>query len=155
MNVNCLLGWGKPLGINIGSSVLLVILFFNAFSIGLFGAMNVCFVEEKVAYLSCLFGTCAFLGWLAGIGSSLVWRKGLRCSEIKYIHNQNIKSFCALLFIQFFMIIMLKSRLVYTQWQEFSSDMGSRTVKRIGDVSKLRIYQFPQVCARVYVCVCV
>ncbi|KAI7732060.1 hypothetical protein M8C21_013748, partial [Ambrosia artemisiifolia] len=27
---------------------------------------------------------------------------------------------------------------------EFSSDMGSRTVKRIGDVSKLRTYQFPQ-----------
>jgi len=30
-------------------------------------------------------------------------------------------------------------------WQEFSSDMGSRTVKRVGDVSKLRNYQFPQV----------
>lgn len=28
--------------------------------------------------------------------------------------------------------------------QEFSSDMGSRTVKRIADVSKLRNYQFPQ-----------
>ncbi|KAJ8426344.1 hypothetical protein Cgig2_021897 [Carnegiea gigantea] len=28
--------------------------------------------------------------------------------------------------------------------QEFSSDMGSRTVKRIADVSKLRTYQFPQ-----------
>ncbi|OIV93551.1 hypothetical protein TanjilG_28708 [Lupinus angustifolius] len=28
--------------------------------------------------------------------------------------------------------------------EEFSSDMGSRTVKRIGDVSKLRNYQFPQ-----------
>lgn len=49
------------------------------------------------------------------------------------------------------MIVMLKSYLVHTQWQEFSSDMGSRTVKRIGDVSKLRIYQFPQVCA----CACV
>jgi len=30
-------------------------------------------------------------------------------------------------------------------WQEFSSDMGSRTVKRIADVSNLRNYQFPQV----------
>nr|KYP65650.1 Aminopeptidase N [Cajanus cajan] len=29
-------------------------------------------------------------------------------------------------------------------WQEFSSDMGSRTVKRIADVSRLRNYQFPQ-----------
>lgn len=29
--------------------------------------------------------------------------------------------------------------------QEFSSDMGSRPVKRISDVSKLRNYQFPQV----------
>ncbi|KAI7747638.1 hypothetical protein M8C21_032531 [Ambrosia artemisiifolia] len=28
--------------------------------------------------------------------------------------------------------------------EEFSSDLGSRTVKRIGDVSKLRIYQFSQ-----------
>ncbi|KAG5058586.1 hypothetical protein JHK86_013582 [Glycine max] len=28
--------------------------------------------------------------------------------------------------------------------EEFSSDMGSRTVKRIADVSKLRNYQFPQ-----------
>jgi aminopeptidase N len=28
--------------------------------------------------------------------------------------------------------------------QEFSSDLGCRTVKRIADVSKLRIYQFPQ-----------
>ncbi|KAM7494279.1 hypothetical protein LguiB_028888 [Lonicera macranthoides] len=28
--------------------------------------------------------------------------------------------------------------------EEFSSDLGSRTVKRIADVSKLRIYQFPQ-----------
>ncbi|KAK6137408.1 hypothetical protein DH2020_028831 [Rehmannia glutinosa] len=28
--------------------------------------------------------------------------------------------------------------------QEFSSDLGSRTVKRIADVSKLRTYQFPQ-----------
>lgn len=29
--------------------------------------------------------------------------------------------------------------------QEFSSDMGSRPVKRISDVSRLRNYQFPQV----------
>lgn len=29
--------------------------------------------------------------------------------------------------------------------QEFSSDLGSRPVKRIADVSKLRMYQFPQV----------
>ncbi|KAF5200100.1 Aminopeptidase n [Thalictrum thalictroides] len=28
--------------------------------------------------------------------------------------------------------------------QEFSSDMGSRPVKRIDDVSRLRNYQFPQ-----------
>ncbi|KAI8561360.1 hypothetical protein RHMOL_Rhmol04G0332900 [Rhododendron molle] len=28
--------------------------------------------------------------------------------------------------------------------EEFSSDMGSRTVKRIADVSRLRNYQFPQ-----------
>lgn len=30
-------------------------------------------------------------------------------------------------------------------FQEFSSDLGSRPVKRIADVSKLRTYQFPQV----------
>ncbi|KAK8964855.1 hypothetical protein KSP40_PGU007017 [Platanthera guangdongensis] len=29
--------------------------------------------------------------------------------------------------------------------EEFSSDLGSRTVKRIADVSRLRNYQFPQV----------
>lgn len=29
--------------------------------------------------------------------------------------------------------------------QEFSSDMGSRKVQRIGDVSGLRNYQFPEV----------
>lgn len=44
------------------------------------------------------------------------------------------------LFSEFFnVIIFINYR------QEFSSDMGSRTVKRIGDVSRLRNYQFPQV----------
>ncbi|KAJ1411798.1 Peptidase M1, alanyl aminopeptidase [Sesbania bispinosa] len=33
---------------------------------------------------------------------------------------------------------------LYLSYYEFSSDMGSRTVKRIADVSKLRNYQFPQ-----------
>ena len=37
--------------------------------------------------------------------------------------------------------------------QEFSSDMGSRTVKRIADVSRLRNYQFPQVILWPLVCV--
>ncbi|CAK9141908.1 unnamed protein product [Ilex paraguariensis] len=40
--------------------------------------------------------------------------------------------------------LSLKEGLTVFRDQEFSSDMGSRTVKRIGDVSKLRIYQFPQ-----------
>jgi hypothetical protein len=38
--------------------------------------------------------------------------------------------------------------------QEFSSDLGCRTVKRIADVSKLRIYQFPQVSpSAIYHCI--
>ncbi|KAK9927159.1 hypothetical protein M0R45_024359 [Rubus argutus] len=40
--------------------------------------------------------------------------------------------------------LSLKEGLTVFRDQEFSSDMGSRTVKRIGDVSKLRTYQFPQ-----------
>lgn len=40
--------------------------------------------------------------------------------------------------------LSLKEGLTVFRDQEFSSDLGSRTVKRIGDVSKLRIYQFPQ-----------
>ncbi|KAK3010311.1 hypothetical protein RJ639_011381 [Escallonia herrerae] len=40
--------------------------------------------------------------------------------------------------------LSLKEGLTVFRDQEFSSDMGSRTVKRISDVSKLRIYQFPQ-----------
>ncbi|KAH0849826.1 LOW QUALITY PROTEIN: hypothetical protein HID58_096056 [Brassica napus] len=40
--------------------------------------------------------------------------------------------------------LSLKEGLTVFRDQEFSSDMGSRTVKRIADVSKLRIYQFPQ-----------
>ncbi|XP_058732029.1 puromycin-sensitive aminopeptidase [Vicia villosa] len=40
--------------------------------------------------------------------------------------------------------LSLKEGLTVFRDQEFSSDMGSRTVKRIGDVSKLRNYQFPQ-----------
>ncbi|GMH09389.1 hypothetical protein Nepgr_011230 [Nepenthes gracilis] len=40
--------------------------------------------------------------------------------------------------------LSLKEGLTVFRDQEFSSDMGSRTVKRIADVSKLRNYQFPQ-----------
>ncbi|KAI3421496.1 uncharacterized protein J3R85_012182 [Psidium guajava] len=40
--------------------------------------------------------------------------------------------------------LSLKEGLTVFRDQEFSSDMGSRTVKRISDVSKLRIYQYPQ-----------
>ncbi|XP_015896102.3 puromycin-sensitive aminopeptidase [Ziziphus jujuba] len=40
--------------------------------------------------------------------------------------------------------LSLKEGLTVFRDQEFSSDMGSRAVKRIADVSKLRNYQFPQ-----------
>ncbi|CAN0841278.1 Puromycin-sensitive aminopeptidase [Linum grandiflorum] len=40
--------------------------------------------------------------------------------------------------------LSLKEGLTVFRDQEFSSDMGSRTVKRIGDVVRLRNYQFPQ-----------
>ncbi|KAJ8768514.1 hypothetical protein K2173_022609 [Erythroxylum novogranatense] len=40
--------------------------------------------------------------------------------------------------------LSLKEGLTVFRDQEFSSDMGSRTVKRITDVSRLRNYQFPQ-----------
>ncbi|RLM61640.1 puromycin-sensitive aminopeptidase [Panicum miliaceum] len=40
--------------------------------------------------------------------------------------------------------LTLKEGLTVFRDQEFSSDLGCRTVKRIADVSKLRIYQFPQ-----------
>lgn len=40
--------------------------------------------------------------------------------------------------------LSLKEGLTVFRDQEFSSDMGSRTVKRIADVSRLRNYQFPQ-----------
>ncbi|KAI5655461.1 hypothetical protein M9H77_32648 [Catharanthus roseus] len=40
--------------------------------------------------------------------------------------------------------LSLKEGLTVFRDQEFSSDMGSRTVKRIADVSKLRTYQYPQ-----------
>ncbi|KAK1309418.1 hypothetical protein QJS10_CPA09g01731 [Acorus calamus] len=40
--------------------------------------------------------------------------------------------------------LSLKEGLTVFRDQEFSSDMGSRPVKRIADVSKLRAYQFPQ-----------
>lgn len=40
--------------------------------------------------------------------------------------------------------LSLKEGLTVFRDQEFSSDMGSRAVKRIGDVVKLRNYQFPQ-----------
>lgn len=40
--------------------------------------------------------------------------------------------------------LTLKEGLTVFRDQEFSSDLGCRTVKRISDVSKLRIYQFPQ-----------
>ncbi|KAK3122447.1 hypothetical protein QOZ80_8BG0669690 [Eleusine coracana subsp. coracana] len=40
--------------------------------------------------------------------------------------------------------LTLKEGLTVFRDQEFSSDLGSRPVKRIADVSKLRIYQFPQ-----------
>ncbi|XP_057519472.1 puromycin-sensitive aminopeptidase-like isoform X2 [Amaranthus tricolor] len=40
--------------------------------------------------------------------------------------------------------LSLKEGLTVFRDQEFSSDMGSRTVKRIADVSRLRNYQYPQ-----------
>ncbi|XP_073042875.1 puromycin-sensitive aminopeptidase-like isoform X2 [Primulina eburnea] len=40
--------------------------------------------------------------------------------------------------------LSLKEGLTVFRDQEFSSDMGSRTVQRIADVSTLRTYQFPQ-----------
>ncbi|XP_010545647.1 PREDICTED: puromycin-sensitive aminopeptidase-like isoform X2 [Tarenaya hassleriana] len=40
--------------------------------------------------------------------------------------------------------LSLKEGLTVFRDQEFSSDMGSRTVIRIGDVSTLRIFQFPE-----------
>ncbi|KAA8520842.1 hypothetical protein F0562_011515 [Nyssa sinensis] len=40
--------------------------------------------------------------------------------------------------------LSLKEGLTVFRDQEFSSDMGSRTVKRIADVSRLRNFQFPQ-----------
>ncbi|OEL14934.1 Puromycin-sensitive aminopeptidase [Dichanthelium oligosanthes] len=40
--------------------------------------------------------------------------------------------------------LTLKEGLTVFRDQEFSSDLGCRPVKRIADVSKLRIYQFPQ-----------
>lgn len=40
--------------------------------------------------------------------------------------------------------LSLKEGLTVFRDQEFSSDMGSRPVKRISDVSRLRTYQFPQ-----------
>ncbi|KAK8956180.1 hypothetical protein KSP40_PGU009947 [Platanthera guangdongensis] len=40
--------------------------------------------------------------------------------------------------------LSLKEGLTVFRDQEFSSDLGSRTVKRIADVSRLRNYQFPQ-----------
>ncbi|XP_073119465.1 LOW QUALITY PROTEIN: puromycin-sensitive aminopeptidase [Henckelia pumila] len=40
--------------------------------------------------------------------------------------------------------LSLKEGLTVFRDQEFSSDLGSRPVKRIADVSKLRTYQFPQ-----------
>ncbi|CAH9089838.1 unnamed protein product [Cuscuta epithymum] len=40
--------------------------------------------------------------------------------------------------------LSLKEGLTVFRDQEFSSDMGSRTVKRIADVLKLRMYQYPQ-----------
>jgi aminopeptidase N len=40
--------------------------------------------------------------------------------------------------------LTLKEGLTVFRDQEFSSDLGCHTVKRIADVSKLRIYQFPQ-----------
>ncbi|MCL7040660.1 hypothetical protein MKW94_024735 [Papaver nudicaule] len=40
--------------------------------------------------------------------------------------------------------LSLKEGLTVFRDQEFSSDMGSRSVKRIEDVSRLRNYQFPQ-----------
>ncbi|ONI07154.1 hypothetical protein PRUPE_5G103100 [Prunus persica] len=40
--------------------------------------------------------------------------------------------------------LSLKEGLTVFRDQEFSSDMGSRPVKRISDVSRLRNYQFPQ-----------
>ncbi|KAL3635584.1 Puromycin-sensitive aminopeptidase [Castilleja foliolosa] len=40
--------------------------------------------------------------------------------------------------------LSLKEGLTVFRDHEFSSDMGSRTVKRISDVSKLRSFQFPQ-----------
>ncbi|CAN1300732.1 Puromycin-sensitive aminopeptidase [Linum perenne] len=48
--------------------------------------------------------------------------------------------------------LSLKEGLTVFRDQEFSSDMGSRTVKRIGDVVRLRNSQFPQVVLTLYIC---
>lgn len=42
-------------------------------------------------------------------------------------------------------LVALANKVLEWFMQEFSSDLGSRPVKRIADVSKLRMYQFPQV----------
>ncbi|OVA08651.1 Peptidase M1 [Macleaya cordata] len=53
------------------------------------------------------------------------------------------KTFCRVTCRDWFQL-SLKEGLTVFRDQEFSSDMGSRTVKRIADVSRLRNYQFPQ-----------
>uniref|UniRef100_A0A6N2L5W5 Puromycin-sensitive aminopeptidase n=1 Tax=Salix viminalis TaxID=40686 RepID=A0A6N2L5W5_SALVM len=60
------------------------------------------------------------------------------CSEIRFVWLQHVSSGFLVL------LLSLKEGLTVFRDQEFSSDMGSRTVKRISDVSRLRISQFPQ-----------
>ena len=86
--------------------------------------------------------------WHVATGSSLAWRKVSLFFVIRYSLFTSLPLFPMFQFrhcntfvpSSFFSVT---SGINY--WQEFSSDMGSRTVKRIADVSKLRNYQFPQV----------
>ncbi|XP_023752765.1 puromycin-sensitive aminopeptidase [Lactuca sativa] len=64
----------------------------------------------------------------------------LSCIGHEYFHNWTGNRVTCRDWFQ----LSLKEGLTIFRDQEFSSDLGSRTVKRIGDVSKLRIYQFSQ-----------
>jgi len=77
-------------------------------------------------------------------GSSLAWKK---VSPFFVIRQASVPQFPMFQFRQYNVFLPLSVFLMQCidYWQEFSSDMGSRTVKRIADVCKLRNYQFPQV----------
>ncbi|PON62904.1 Peptidase M1, alanyl aminopeptidase [Parasponia andersonii] len=62
------------------------------------------------------------------------------CHSVQYFHNWTGNRVTCRDWFQ----LSLKEGLTVFRDQEFSSDMGSRTVKRIADVMKLRNYQFPQ-----------